>query len=67
MALPKDTEARASNGRLWANAVMAGLVGLLISGCSAASVMNGVLGSAKNWCRHQGTNCHVDDRPPHAR
>ncbi len=43
------------------------LLAAFLSGCSAGTVMNSVLGGAKNWCRHDNNVCHVDDRSPRYR
>ncbi|HIJ38186.1 MAG TPA: hypothetical protein HPP80_04740 [Rhodospirillaceae bacterium] len=37
------------------------LLALLLVGCSSEQVENGVLGSAKNWCRNNPQHCTLHD------
>lgn len=45
------------------NKIIAVVILILLSGCSAHDVGVSILGGAKNWCRHSGGSCHVDGKP----
>ncbi len=46
-----------------AKGICAALLLLMMAACTRDQIAMGVLGGAKNWCRHSGGNCHVDGKP----